>query len=134
NLWLPALAGRLAMAGRFIPSGFGKGTNLSKITADFVELGIPPPGLDAAGSATHRRLCGAPRLGGRAAPVAGAAPPARVAVAILTAKLHDVHTVGDFFYMPEPAYIVIFLWLIFGGAGEVSTDHWIAKKTTARPA
>jgi putative oxidoreductase len=55
-------------------------------------------------------------------------------VAILTAKLHDVHTVGDFFYLPEPAYIVIFLWLIFGGPGKVSADHWLAKKMAARPA
>lgn len=30
NMWLPALVGRLAMAGEFIPSGFGKLTHLPK--------------------------------------------------------------------------------------------------------
>jgi len=53
-------------------------------------------------------------------------------VAILTARLRDVHSLGDFFYLPEPAYIVIFLWLIFAGAGRLSADHWIARKATPR--
>ena len=51
-------------------------------------------------------------------------------VAVVTAKLPEVHTLGDLFYEPEPAYIVIFLWLVFAGAGTVSVDHWIAGKTT----
>ena len=58
NLWLPALVARLAMAGEFIPSGFGKVMNLPKLTADFVELGIPAPALSAAASATTEIVCG----------------------------------------------------------------------------
>jgi putative oxidoreductase len=127
DLWLPALAGRLAMAGEFIPSGLGKVTNLPKLATYFAELGIPAPALNAAASATTELVCGALLLVGLATRFAAAALTVVMTVAILTAKLRDVHTLGDFFYLPEPAYIVIFLWLIFAGAGKVSADHWIAR-------
>jgi putative oxidoreductase len=131
NMWLPALVGRLVMAGEFIPSGFGKVTNLSKLTANFVELGIPAPALTSAASATTELVCGVLLLLGLGTRFAASALTVVMVVAILTARLHDVHTVGDFFYLPEPSYIVIFLWLIFGGAGKLSVDHWIAERATA---
>lgn len=130
NMWLPALVGRLAMAGEFIPSGLGKVTNLPKLTANFVELGIPAPAMTAAVSATTELVCGVLLLVGLGTRFAAAALTVVMTVAILTARLHEVHTVGDFFYLPEAAYLVIFLWLIFGGAGKLSADHWIARKTT----
>jgi putative oxidoreductase len=125
NLWLPALVGRLAMAGEFIPSGFGKVTDLPKLIANFVELGIPAPALSAALSATTELVCGVLLLVGLATRFAALGLTIVMTVAILTARLPEVHGVGDFFYLPEAAYIVIFLWLIFAGAGEVSVDHWI---------
>jgi putative oxidoreductase len=125
NLWLPALVGRLAMAGEFIPSGFGKVTHPSRLTANFVELGIPAPALTAAVSATTELVCGVLLLVGLGTRVAAAALTVVMTVAILTARVPDVHGLGDFFYLPETAYIVIFLWIIFGGAGAVSVDHWI---------
>ena len=134
NMWLPALVGRLAMAGEFIPSGFGKVTNTPKLVATFAALGIPAPGVTAVASATTELVCGVLLLVGLGTRFAAAALAVVMAVAILTARLPDVHTVGDFFYLPEPAYIVIFLWLIFGGAGEVSVDRWIAGRTATRPA
>jgi putative oxidoreductase len=126
------------MAGEFIPSGFSKVTDLHKLAAYFVTLGIPVPALSAALSATTELVGGVLLLLGLGTRFAAAALTVVMTVAILTAKLPEVHTVGDFFYQPEPAYIVIFLWLIFGGAGKVSIDHWIAdwadRKTTAPPA
>jgi putative oxidoreductase len=134
NLWLPALVARLAMAGEFIPSGFGKVTNLPKLEADFVELGIPVPALTATASATTELVCGVLLLVGLGTRFAAAALTVVMTVATLTAKLPDVHTVGDFFYQPEPVYIVIFLWLIFAGAGKLSADHWIGGKMAWRSA
>jgi putative oxidoreductase len=130
NLWLPALVARFAMAGEFIPSGFGKLTNLPKLVAYFVELGIPDPARVAPASSTTELTCGVLLLVGFGTRFAAAALTVVMTVAILTAKLRDVHTVGDFFYLPEPSYIVIFLWLIFAGAGKVSVDHVIARRRT----
>jgi putative oxidoreductase len=130
NLWLPALVARLAMAGEFIPSGFGKLMVLPKLTAYFVELGIPAPALSAAASSTTELVCGLLLLVGLATRFAAAALSVVMTVAILTARLPDARTVGDFFSLPEVTYIVIFLWLIFAGAGEVSVDGWIAGRMT----
>ena len=120
------------MAGEFIPSGFGKVTDLPRLTRYFVELGIPAPALSAAASATTELVCGVLLLAGLATRFAAAALTVVMTVAIVTARLPDVHTVGDFFYLPETAYVVIFLWLIFAGAGELSADRWIARKTSRR--
>ena len=49
-------------------------------------------------------------------------------VAILTAKVAEVHTLSDFLYLSEPAFFVIFVWLVFSGPGKVSLDHLIAKR------
>ncbi len=132
NLWLPALVARLAMAGEFIPSGFGKVMNLPMLRANFVELGIPVPAVTSAASATTELVCGVLLLAGLGTRFAAAALTVVMTVATITAKLPAVHTVGDFFYQPEPAYIVIFLWLIFAGAGTMSVDHWIAGKMSGR--
>jgi len=130
--WLPLLIARVAMAGEFIPSGWGKLGNLPKLTAYFVTLGIPAPALNAAASATTELLGGILLLIGLGTRFAAAALTVVMTVAILTARLQDAHTIGDFFYLPEPAYIVIFLILISQGAGRISVDHLIAARRAAR--
>jgi len=130
--WLPLLVARVAMAGEFIPSGWGKLGNLPKLTAYFVTLGIPAPGLNAAASATTELVGGVLLLLGLGTRFAAAALTVVMTVAILTARLQDAHTIGDFFYLPEPAYIVIFLILISQGAGRISVDHLIAARRAAR--
>jgi putative oxidoreductase len=130
--WLPLLIARVAMAGEFIPSGWGKLGNLPKLTAYFVTLGIPAPGLNAAASATTELVGGILLLIGLGTRFAAAALTVVMTVAILTARLQDAHTIGDFFYLPEPAYIVIFLILISQGAGRISVDHLIAARRAKR--
>jgi putative oxidoreductase len=126
--WLPLLIARIAMAGEFIPSGWGKLGNLPKLTAYFVTLGIPAPGLNAAASAATELFGGLLLLLGLGTRFAAAALTVVMIVAILTARLQDAHTIGDFFYLPEPSYIVIFLVLIFYGAGRISVDQLIAAR------
>jgi putative oxidoreductase len=129
--WLPLLIARIAMAGEFIPSGWGKLGNLPKLTAYFATLGIPAPALNAAASATTELVGGILLLIGLGTRFAAAALTVVMTVAILTARIHDVHTIGDFFYLPEPAYIVIFLVLISQGAGRISVDQLIANRRAA---
>jgi putative oxidoreductase len=126
--WVALLVGRLAMAGEFIPSGWGKLGNLPKLTAYFVTLGIPAPALNAAASATTELVGGLLLLVGLGTRFAAVALTVVMTVAILTARLQDAHTIGDFFYLPEPGYIVVFLVLLFEGGGKASLDHVIASR------
>ncbi len=128
NVWLPILLARLAMAAEFISSGSGKLGNLPKLTAYFVELGIPAPGANAAATATTELVGGVLLLLGLGTRFAAAALAVVMTVAILTAKLKEAHTIGDFFYQSEPAYLVIFLWLFFQGGGAASLDELIARR------
>jgi putative oxidoreductase len=140
NVWFPILLARLAMAAEFISSGSGKLGDLPKLTAYFVTLGIPAPGANAAATATTELVGGILLLLGLGTRFAAVALSVVMTVAILTAKLQEAHSIGDFFYLAEPAYLVIFVWLIFEGGGAASVDHFIAvrrakpKPAAAKPA
>src|SRR5271170_4518039 len=126
NIWLPVLLARLAMAGEFVPSGWGKLNGLPKLTAYFVELGVPMPGVNAAATATTEFVGGLMILLGLGTRFAATALSVVMMVAIATTKLKEAHTLGDFFYASEPCYLVIFVWLVFQGGGKASLDHPIA--------
>ena len=49
-------------------------------------------------------------------------------VAILTAQIEKVKTLGDFLYLPEVLLLLIFVWLVFSGPGKVSVDNFFARK------
>jgi putative oxidoreductase len=128
NVWLPVLLARLSMAAEFIPSGSGKLGNLPKLTAYFAQLGIPAPAVNAAATATTELVGGILLLLGLGTRFAAAALAVVMTVAILTAKIKEVHTLSDFFYLSEPCYLVIFIWLLFEGGGKVSLDELIARR------
>ncbi len=132
NTWVPALVARLAMAGEFLSSGWGKLGNLAKLTAYFQELGIPAPGLNATAAALTEFVGGALLLLGLGTRFAAAALSVVMTVAIFTARIKEAHSIGDFFYLSEPCYLVIFLWLIFLGGGKVSIDHLLAQRRAGK--
>lgn len=134
NEWLPILLARLAMGYEFVSSGWGKLHGLDKLTAYFVELKIPAPGANAALTATTELVCGLLLIAGLGTRFAAAALSVVMTVAILTAKLKDVHTLSDFLYLSEPAFVLIFVWLVFSGPGKASVDHLIAQRRGAAPA
>jgi putative oxidoreductase len=131
NLWLPALLARLAMAAEFVSSGWGKLHDLPKLAAYFATLNIPAPSANAAATATTEFVGGLLLLAGLGTRFAATALTVVMTVAILTAKLKEAHTLGDFFYLSEPCYLVIFIWLVFQGGGKVSLDHFIAQRRAA---
>ena len=56
-------------------------------------------------------------------------------VAILTTKLSAMpkglssfNWLDDFFYLPEPLYVLFFIWLICSGPGKFAVDYWLAGK------
>jgi uncharacterized membrane protein YphA (DoxX/SURF4 family) len=50
-------------------------------------------------------------------------------VAILTARLGDVHSIGALANLAEVSFLVMLLWLVWEGAGKASVDYfWRRRK------
>jgi len=54
-------------------------------------------------------------------------------VAILTAKLAELHGVVDLANTIELTYLVMFVWLLVAGAGAASLDRLIARRGHVEP-
>ena len=126
--WIPILLARLAVGYEFMVSGWGKLHGLDRLAKYFAELGIPLPAANAALTATTECLGGALVLVGLGTRLSSAALAFVMLIAILTAKLKETHDLLNFLYLSEPLFLVIFVWLVFSGAGRVSLDALIAKR------
>jgi len=126
--WIPPLLARLTLGIIFAESGWGKLHNLPKVIAFFTELGIPAPSLQAPFVAGVEFVGGLLLLAGLFTPLAAVFLAATMAVAIATAKMGDVHAIGDFAGLTEWAYFVLLMWLAWAGAGKVSLDALITRK------
>jgi putative oxidoreductase len=135
NLWAPVLLARLAMADEFIASGWGHLHDLPKLTRYFESLGIPAAGANVVASATTELVGGILLLLGLGTRFAAIALTGVMIVAILTARIKEaqVHSLSEFFYLSEPCYILIFIWLIFQGGEKMSLDHLIRSRRRAAP-
>ncbi len=121
--WLPPLLARLILAAIFIQSGWGKLHNLSNVIDFFKSLGIPFPGIQAPFVAGVEFFGGLLILVGLLTPLASLLLAATMVVAILTARLGDVHSIGGFANLAEVSFLAMLLWLFWEGAGKVSVDY-----------
>jgi putative oxidoreductase len=129
--WLPGLLSRLTIGGIFIPTGWGKLHHLDKVAEFFASLGIPAPHLQAPFVAGVEFGGGILILLGLFTRIAAIPLIGTMVVAIVTAKIHDVHELGDFFSLSEYLLIVVLLWLVVKGAGAVSLDRVLCRKSSA---
>ncbi|MFY9822829.1 MAG: DoxX family protein [Thermoanaerobaculia bacterium] len=128
TVWIPPLLARLALGIVFAESGWGKLHNLPKVVAFFTELGIPAPSIQAPFVACVEFAGGLLLLVGLFTPLAALLLAATMVVAIATAKMGDVHSIGDFVGLSEVAYLVLLMWLAWAGAGSVSLDGLIGRR------
>lgn len=126
--WLPLLLVRLSLAAVFVPSGWGKLHDLEKVTAFFVELGIPAPHLNAVVVSITELVCGSLLLVGLVSRLAAMPLVVSMTVAIITAKAPDLHGVVDLFSVDEFIYIVMAIVVIVLGPGAVSVDAQLARR------
>jgi len=127
--WIPILVVRLSVGLLFFESGRGKlFYKLEELGEYFVQLGIPLPYLNALVTASIEFFGGICLILGLATRVVSVPLAFIMFVAILTAQIKNVKTLGDFLYLPEVLLLVIFVWLVFSGPGGVSIDRLIARR------
>ena len=125
--WLAPLLGRLSVGLLFLSTGWGKVHSLDKVTKFFVTLGIPAPGLNAVVVGYSELVCGALLVVGLCTRVATIPLIVSMAVAILTAKLGDIHGVFDLVGADEFTYLCVLVILALIGPGKVSLDALLVK-------
>ncbi|MEE9550368.1 MAG: DoxX family protein [Candidatus Binatia bacterium] len=127
--WIPILLVRLSVGLLFFESGRGKlFVKFDELVKYFGELGIPLPYLNALVTASIEFVGGICLIIGFATRIFSAPLAFIMLVAILTAQLETVHTLGDFLFLPEVLLLTIFIWLVFSGPGKVSLDHLLARR------
>jgi putative oxidoreductase len=118
----PTLA-RLTLGVVFIGTGWGKLHGLDKVTEFFTELGIPAPGFNAVLASSAELICGTLLLVGLLSRLAAIPLIVVMTVAILTAKLENLHGTSDLLGFEEWTYIVLSLWIAVAGPGPLSLDR-----------
>jgi putative oxidoreductase len=131
--FLAPLLGRLAVGLLFLSTGWGKVHSIPKVTAFFESLGIPLPGLNAVVVGYSELICGSLLVVGLATRLATFPLIASMVVAILTAKLGDLHNVFDLVSFDEFTYLVVLVMILLIGPGEVSLDRFVQQRFVRPP-
>jgi putative oxidoreductase len=138
--WLAPLSGRLSVGLLFLSTGWGKVHSLDKVTSFFVKLGIPAPGLNAVVVGYSELICGSLLVIGLFTRFATLPLIVSMIVAILTAKLPDIHGVFDLVGADEFTYLCVLVMLFIIGPGLLSLDALLVRRvlgaklgTTGKP-
>jgi putative oxidoreductase len=126
--WLAPLLGRLAVGLLFISTGWGKVHDIPKVTHFFVSLHIPAPALNAVVVAYSELVCGTLLVLGLFTRLATIPLIVSMVVAILTAKLDDLHGLFDLVGFDEFTYLVVLVMIAVIGPGAISLDRLLARK------
>jgi putative oxidoreductase len=122
------LIARLTVGVLFVSTGWGKVHNLAKVTAFFGELHIPAPAFNATLASFTELLCGALLVVGLASRLAALPLMVTMTVAILTAKLEEIHGLPDLFGEVEWTYLVLLLIIAVFGPGKASLDTLVRSR------
>jgi len=121
--WTGPLLVRLTLGLVFAITGWGKLHNLENVETLFASLQIPAPGFNAAFVSTIEFVGGILLIAGLGTRIASALLIGVMTVAILTAKLPELHGVTDLANTIELTYLAMFVWLAVAGAGSASLDR-----------
>ena len=130
--WSGPLLMRLTLGLVFATTGWGKLHDLETVTGVFEKLHIPAAGAQAVFVSLVEFVGGLLLMVGLGTRIAAALLIGVMTVAILTAKLADIHDVTDLAGTEEFVYLVAFVWLVVRGAGAASLDHLIVRRGAER--
>ncbi len=120
--WLPLLLLRLSLGYVFLLSGQGKLLNLERTASYFASLHIPLALFNAILASSTEFLGGILLILGLFTRVTSVALAFVMVIAIVTARLPNIGTLGEFAGLIEWAYLLVFISFIFSGAGVISLD------------
>jgi putative oxidoreductase len=126
--WLAPLVGRLSVGLLFMSTGWGKVHSLDKVTHFFESLHIPAPGFNAVLVGYSELVCGTLLVVGLATRLATVPLIVSMIVAILTAKLPDLHNLFDLVRFDEFTYLCVLVMIAIIGPGKVAIDHPLARR------
>lgn len=120
---IPYLVARLSIGALFMITGHGKLTHLEKVTAYFTDLGIPFPEFNAPFVAFCEFTCGALVFVGAFTEIVSVPLIVIMIVAIVSARLKDVHSFNDLVGLQEFLMGLFLLLFFLAGAGRFSVDE-----------
>jgi putative oxidoreductase len=126
--WVPILLMRLFIGYFFAETGWGKIHNLDTMTQRFIEWGIPFPAFNAALSGYTEFIGGVLIILGLATRFVSLPLAFNMLVAIVSVKIKNVTDLSGFVELDEPLYGLVFVWMVFTGAGAASLDALIARR------
>jgi putative oxidoreductase len=126
--WLAPLLGRLSVGLLFMSTGWGKVHSLDKVTHFFESLHIPAPGFNAVLVGYSELVCGTLLVLGLATRLATLPLIMSMVVAILTAKLSELHSLFDLVGFDEFTYLCVLVMIAIIGPGRVAIDYPLARK------
>jgi putative oxidoreductase len=132
--WLAPLFARITVGWVFLWSGWGKLTNLSLVTENFVGWGIPAPQVLAPFVSGIEFFGGLFLLLGLLTRISAGALGITMIVAIRSAKWADVDSLETLLGFDEFEYLALFLWIAIAGPGALSADYWLQKRFGPRGA
>ena len=127
--WLGPLLARVTVGWVFLWSGWGKLHNLPAITENFISWGIPFPQLLTPFVSGVEFVGGLFLLLGLMTRIWAGALAVTMIVAIRSAKWDQVDSLEALLGFDESAYFAIFTWLAIAGAGALSLDHLIGRRS-----
>jgi putative oxidoreductase len=126
--WAALLLARLSVGLLFLSTGWGKVHSIPKVTSFFIELHIPAPGLNAVVVAYSELIGGALLVLGLFTRLATIPLIVSMIVAILTAKLADIHSVFDLVGAEEFTYFCMLVVILVLGPGKAALDVLVARR------
>ena len=127
--WLAPLFARIVTGWVFLWSGWGKLNNLPAVTENFVGWGIPFPHILTPFVSGVEFFGGIFLILGFLTRISAGALGVTMIVAIISAKWSDVDSLETLLGFEEVSYLALFLWLAIAGAGCVSVDRFLEKRT-----
>jgi putative oxidoreductase len=127
--WLAPLFARLVTGWVFLWTGWGKLTHLPLVTDNFASWGIPAPQLLAPFVSGVEFFGGILLLAGLLTRITASALGVVMIVAVLSVQWPDVDSLLTLLGLEEIMYLALFVWLAVAGAGRLSLDHLLERRS-----